>query len=157
MWGWGNIDMIYIYILNWILHVILTTSDCSAWFWLRVLASTVTSRIEKRPQTQEKQCKACMDKHLYIKAHFHTLIIQAQLSISSPSDLIALSPEGSSGTESTGGSQWTLSAAQGPPVGAQRTSLLLSPSRNPSQLYSELCLLLLFPLRFLKRPQWPLS
>lgn len=51
-----------------------------------------------------------MDKHLYIKAHFHTLIIQGQLSISSPSDLIALSPEGSSGTESTGGSQWSPEA-----------------------------------------------
>lgn len=31
------------------------------------------------------------------------------------------------------------------------------PSRNPSWLYSELCLLVLPPLRFLKRPQWPLG
>ncbi len=99
-----------------------------------------------------------MYKHLN-KAHFHTLLIQTRLSISSlsASHLISVSPVGSSGTESTGGFQWRLSAARGPLVRAQRTSLLLSPSRNPSRLYSKLCLLLLFPLRFLKRPQWPLG
>lgn len=98
-----------------------------------------------------------LDECLYLKAHFHTLLVQTQLSISSPSRRISLSLVGSSGTESTGGSQWRLSSAQGPLVRARRTSLLLSPSRNPSRLYSKPCLLLLFPLRFLKRPQWPLG
>ncbi len=68
-----------------------------------------------------------------------------------------MSPVGSSGTESTGGSQWRLSAAQGPLDRVLMMSLLLSPFRNPSPLYSKLCLLWLLPLRFLKRPQWPLG
>lgn len=92
-------------------------------------------------------------EHLKTKTHFYT----AQPSNPIPSYLISAGPDGSSGTEPTGGSQWKPRLAWGALVRAQRTSLFLRPLRNPSQLYSKLCLLLLSPLRFLKRPQWPLG
>lgn len=97
-----------------------------------------------------EQDRLAPKKNMSVKAHFHTVLVKAPLHflpLCIPSD-----------TSEPSRVIWNWINRWLSMEGLHsRGSLLLSPSRNPLWLYSELCLLLLFRLRFLKRPQWPLG